>query len=163
VTAKHDRPPKKLDAERTPEEIAKAESIDMRCLSLCIGMLERVNGVCTFFSLLHWVCSLRRIKYPQTFEENSTLNGILRDLILPAVNSKEMAMREKGLVSLGLCCLITRVQPVLAVSRNGNPWSHSVSAYGAQLVPTLHEGNAIIPGSPQDSHSTSCVRHPHGT
>ena len=32
--------------EKTPEQQARADEIDMRCLSLCIGMLERVNGVC---------------------------------------------------------------------------------------------------------------------
>ena len=45
----------------------------------------------------------------QTFEENSTLEGILADLIIPAVKRKELALREKGLVSLGLCCLIAKV------------------------------------------------------
>ncbi|KAF7968330.1 hypothetical protein HWV62_30947 [Athelia sp. TMB] len=74
-------------ADMTPEEKARADDIDLRCLSLCIGMLERVNG---------------------TFEENSTLEGILADLIIPSVKRKEVALREKGLVSLGLCCLIAR-------------------------------------------------------
>ena len=36
------KPPKEL----TPEEQARADVLDLRCLSLCIGMLERVNGVC---------------------------------------------------------------------------------------------------------------------
>ena len=45
----------------------------------------------------------------QTFEENSTLEGILGELIVPAVKRKELALREKGLVCLGLCCLIARV------------------------------------------------------
>jgi condensin complex subunit 3 len=36
-------------SEMTPEEKAQADDIDLRCLSLCIGMLERVNGV-GFFS-----------------------------------------------------------------------------------------------------------------
>lgn len=31
--------------EMSPEEKARADDIDLRCLSLCIGMLERVNGV----------------------------------------------------------------------------------------------------------------------
>ncbi|OSD02561.1 hypothetical protein PYCCODRAFT_320509 [Trametes coccinea BRFM310] len=74
-------------AEMTPEEKARADAVDLRCLALCIGMLERVNG---------------------TFEENSTLEGILGELIIPAVKRREMALREKGLVSLGLCCLIAR-------------------------------------------------------
>ncbi|EGO03950.1 hypothetical protein SERLA73DRAFT_165497 [Serpula lacrymans var. lacrymans S7.3] len=77
----------KTRTEMSTEEQARSDAIDLRCLSLCIGMLERVNG---------------------TFEENSTLEGILGELILPAVKSKELLLREKGLVSLGLCCLIAR-------------------------------------------------------
>jgi condensin complex subunit 3 len=42
VTApKAPKPPKEL----TPEEQARADALDIRCLSLCIGMLERVNSV----------------------------------------------------------------------------------------------------------------------
>ena len=36
------------------------------------------------------------------------MEGILGELIIPAVQSKELALRERGLVSLGLCCLIAR-------------------------------------------------------
>ncbi|KAJ3982195.1 nuclear condensing complex subunit [Lentinula detonsa] len=71
----------------TAEEQQQSDLTDMRCLVLCIGMLERVNG---------------------TFEDNSTLEGVLTDLIIPAVKRKELALREKGLVALGLCCLIAR-------------------------------------------------------
>ncbi|KAF9066728.1 nuclear condensing complex subunit [Rhodocollybia butyracea] len=71
----------------TPEEQQEVDMTDMRCLVLCIGMLERVNG---------------------TFEDNSTLEGVLTDLIVPAVKRKELVLREKGLVALGLCCLIAR-------------------------------------------------------
>lgn len=46
---------------------------------------------------------------PQSFDENSTLEGLLADLIIPAVKRKESAMRERGLISLGLCCLIAKV------------------------------------------------------
>ncbi|KAL6308311.1 nuclear condensing complex subunit [Sparassis latifolia] len=87
ATVKTVRALPKPNAEMSPEERARADIVDLRCLSLCIGMLERVNG---------------------TFEENSTLEGILGELIVPAVKRKELIMREKGLVSLGLCCLIAR-------------------------------------------------------
>ncbi|KAL1732156.1 nuclear condensing complex subunit [Schizophyllum commune] len=73
--------------EMTAEERMQADVTDMRCLILCIGMLERING---------------------SFEDNSTLEGILADLIIPAVKRKELVMREKGLVALGLCCLIAK-------------------------------------------------------
>ncbi|KAL4248656.1 CND3 (condensin subunit 3) family protein [Abortiporus biennis] len=75
------------EGELSEEEKKRRDEIDVRCLDLCIGMLERVNG---------------------TFEENSTLEGILGELIIPAVKRKELVLREKGLVSLGLCCLIAR-------------------------------------------------------
>ncbi|KAG1834854.1 nuclear condensing complex subunit [Suillus variegatus] len=77
----------KPSEDMSSEERARMDAIDLRCLSLCIGMLERVNG---------------------TFEENSTLEGILGELIIPAVKRKELVLREKGLICLGLCCLIAR-------------------------------------------------------
>ena len=49
------------------------------------------------------------IQSDKSFEDNSTLEGVLADLIIPSVKRKELAMREKGLVSLGLCCLIAKV------------------------------------------------------
>ena len=91
------------------EERARADAMDLRCLSLCIGMLERVNGVRP-----HSYCHLKQhLTFLQTFEENSTLEGILGELIIPAVKRKEANLREKGLISLGLCCLIARVRSVL--------------------------------------------------
>ncbi|KIY53262.1 hypothetical protein FISHEDRAFT_33685 [Fistulina hepatica ATCC 64428] len=77
----------KTREDMSPAERARADATDMRCLALCIGMLERVHG---------------------TFEDNSTLEGVLADLIVPAVKRKESVMREKGLIALGLCCLIAR-------------------------------------------------------
>ncbi|KAG5641543.1 hypothetical protein DXG03_004802 [Asterophora parasitica] len=73
------RPPrtnKKPPTEQIPEEKAHSDFIDLRSLSLCIGMLERVNS---------------------TLEENSTLDGILKELIVPSVKRKEPVFREKGL------------------------------------------------------------------
>ncbi|KAH9930810.1 nuclear condensing complex subunit [Amylocystis lapponica] len=66
---------------------ARADAVDMRCLGLCVAMLTRVDG---------------------SFDENSTLEGVLADLVLPAVKRKEVALRERGLVCLGLCCLIAK-------------------------------------------------------
>ncbi|GLB42418.1 putative nuclear condensing complex subunits, C-term domain [Lyophyllum shimeji] len=83
------RPPrtKKPVEELTPEERKRADGMDLRCLSLCIGMLERVNG---------------------TLEDNLTLEGILKELILPSVRRKEVVFREQGLLALGLCCSIAK-------------------------------------------------------
>ncbi|KAG5353772.1 hypothetical protein C0989_002555 [Termitomyces sp. Mn162] len=73
--------------EQTAEEKARADATDYKCLLLCIGMLERVDG---------------------TLDENSTLAGILDELIIPSVKRKEYIFREKGLISMGLCCLIAK-------------------------------------------------------
>ncbi|KAJ6523478.1 nuclear condensing complex subunit [Mycena vulgaris] len=73
--------------EMSSAEAAHADLTDMRCLALCVSMLERVHGI---------------------FEDNSTLEGILADLIIPAVRRKELGIREPGLVGLGLCCLIAK-------------------------------------------------------
>jgi hypothetical protein len=47
MTVKPTRALPKPVVEMSAEEKRKADEIDLRCLSLCIGMLERVNGVCT--------------------------------------------------------------------------------------------------------------------
>lgn len=99
--------PRKLPTEMNEEERRKAEAIDIRCLDLCRGMLERVNSVrrialVAILQLAH--------TFIQSFEENSTLEGILGELIIPAVRNHEVALRERGLICLGLCCLIARVQ-----------------------------------------------------
>ncbi|ORY20755.1 nuclear condensing complex subunit [Naematelia encephala] len=69
-----------------PEERMKAALIDLRCLLICISLLERVNS---------------------TLQDNSMFHGLLPDLIIPAVRNKdEPALRDQGLVCLGLCCMI---------------------------------------------------------
>ena len=95
----------KTHAEMTAVERERADAMDVRCLDLCIGMLERVNGVSLYLSVTFY---LPIASSTQTFEENSTLEGILGELIVPAVKRKELILREKGLVCLGLCCLIAR-------------------------------------------------------
>ncbi|KAJ9110074.1 hypothetical protein QFC19_001745 [Naganishia cerealis] len=70
----------------SPEDAMMAVLIDSRCLSICISLLERVNG---------------------TLQENSVFHGLLPDLIIPAVKNKyEPYLRMQGLVCLGLCSMI---------------------------------------------------------
>ncbi|KAH7096918.1 nuclear condensing complex subunit [Auriculariales sp. MPI-PUGE-AT-0066] len=78
---------RKKQEEMSPEEQEHRLNLELRCLTLVIGMLERVNG---------------------SFEENSTLEGVLQDLIIPSVRSKHADLRERGLIALGLCCLIAK-------------------------------------------------------
>lgn len=71
--------------ELTEEEFAHNAEIDLRSLAVVIGMLERVNT---------------------TLVENSALGGLLPDLVVPSVRSKEALVRERGLHALGLVCLL---------------------------------------------------------
>ena len=92
----------------TAEEKEQADLIDLRCLCMCIAVLERAHSVsflCHFLSVNMFLCLI----VDQSFEDNSTLEGILADLIIPSVKRKELLLRERGLVSLGLCCLIAKV------------------------------------------------------
>jgi hypothetical protein len=44
----------------TPGERERADAMDVRCLDLCIGMLERVNGVSNL-CLLFILCQLTNL------------------------------------------------------------------------------------------------------
>ncbi|KAH9887359.1 nuclear condensing complex subunit, partial [Cubamyces lactineus] len=124
--------PKPIE-EMSPEEKARADAVDLRCLALCIGMLERVNG---------------------TFEENSTLEGILGELIVPAVKRREMALREKGLISLGLCCLIARRMALSSFQLFLSQVQSAPEVLKIRVLQIIfdilmvHEGAFLGPGSP---------------
>ncbi|CAE6447886.1 unnamed protein product [Rhizoctonia solani] len=76
---------KPAEPELSEEDLAHKLAIDLRCVTLCVGMLERVNS---------------------TLQENSALHGLVPELIIPSIQSKHAQLREKGLICLGLCCLI---------------------------------------------------------
>lgn len=68
------------------EAAVVAVNIDLRCLFICISLLERVNT---------------------PLQENSVFLGLLPDLIVPAVRNTEVPeLRAQGLVCLGLCSMI---------------------------------------------------------
>ncbi|KAG8729180.1 hypothetical protein FRC12_021206 [Ceratobasidium sp. 428] len=73
--------------ELSEEEIEHRLAIDLRCITLCVGMLERVNS---------------------TLQENSALHGLVPQLIIPSIRGKNAELRERGLMCLGLCCLIDK-------------------------------------------------------
>ncbi|KAI0073109.1 ARM repeat-containing protein [Panus rudis PR-1116 ss-1] len=144
ATIKTVRPAAKPVAERTPEEQARADAMDLRCLSLCIGMLERVNG---------------------TFEENSTLEGILGELIIPAVKRKELALREKGLVSLGLCCLIARRMALNSFQLFLSQVQSAPEILKLRVLQIIfdilmiHEGHFLGPGNPNGDRIIEFLLH----
>ncbi|CAE6447053.1 unnamed protein product [Rhizoctonia solani] len=78
---------KPAEPELSEEDLAHKLAINLRCVTLCVGMLERVNS---------------------TLQENSALHGLVPELIIPSIQSKHPQLREKGLICLGLCCLIDK-------------------------------------------------------
>ena len=91
-----------LSGDTTPKNSAKTEIYDeekafneilvnLKCLHIAQCMLQNVE------------CSL---------EQNAHLVTMLNNLVVPAVRSQEAPIRERGLLCLGLCCLLDRVSDV---------------------------------------------------
>lgn len=77
------------DVEMIDEEKAIREiMVNMKCLHIAQCMLQNVQ------------CDL---------EQNMHLVTMLNNLVVPAVRSQEAPIRERGLVCLGLCCLLGKV------------------------------------------------------
>jgi condensin complex subunit 3 len=75
----------------------------------------------------------RHLHKSQTFEENSTLEGILGELIIPCVKQKEVVLREKGLTGLGLCCLIAKVCPMIIGTKSRSLYLQRMALNSFQL------------------------------
>lgn len=72
------------EAEKAVREIM----VNMKCLHIALCMLQNVQG---------------------DLEENVHLVTMLNNLVVPAVRSQEAPIRERGLLCLGLCCLLGKV------------------------------------------------------
>ncbi|KAI9633507.1 nuclear condensing complex subunits, C-term domain-containing protein [Dioszegia hungarica] len=76
----------RFDVITDPEEKMKAALVDLRCLVICIAMLERINS---------------------NLVDNAVLTGLMHELVIPAVeNKEEPALRDQGVICLGLIGLI---------------------------------------------------------
>ncbi|GAB7347036.1 hypothetical protein MBLNU459_g3180t1 [Dothideomycetes sp. NU459] len=73
------------DEEMDEEKAIKEIMVNMKCLHIAQCMLQNVQ------------CDL---------EQNMHLVTMLNNLVVPAVRSQEAPIRERGLVCLGLCCLL---------------------------------------------------------
>ena len=80
---------KSTGGEEEDEEKAIREiMINMKCLHIAQCMLQNVDG---------------------NLQQNMSLVTMLNNLVVPAVRSHEAPIRERGLVCLGLCCLLDRI------------------------------------------------------
>lgn len=83
------------EEQNDPQQVAEQSKIDARRLIIVSGMLERISG---------------------GMQENTAMHGLVSQLIAPAVKSKDDLVRERGLKSLALCCIL---DPKLALSTFG--------------------------------------------
>ncbi|KAF2153187.1 ARM repeat-containing protein [Myriangium duriaei CBS 260.36] len=74
-----------MDDEVDEDKAIREIMVNMKCLHIAQCMLQNVQ------------CDL---------EENAHLVTMLNNLVVPAVRSQEAPIRERGLVCLGLCCLL---------------------------------------------------------
>lgn len=77
--------PKAPQPSPSPEQAAQQATIDAQRLSIMAGMLERINGA---------------------VQEMTAMHGLISQLIVPSVRSKDEIVRNRGFKCLGLCCLL---------------------------------------------------------
>lgn len=82
-------------AEMTEEQAIKEIMVNMKCLHIAQCMLQNVES---------------------NLEDNVHLVTMLNNLVVPAVRSQEAPIRERGLLCLGLCCLIDKVSDLLVTA-----------------------------------------------
>ncbi|GAA5925051.1 condensin subunit YCG1 [Sporobolomyces koalae] len=70
-----------------PDQVERRKELDLRCLTVVKALLERVMSA---------------------LQENSMLHGLVAELIVPAVKTKDFEVRAQGLICLGLCCLLDK-------------------------------------------------------
>ncbi|GAA5979389.1 hypothetical protein JCM10908_002905 [Rhodotorula pacifica] len=78
---------RRKSAVQTPQQAARRKDLDLRCLFVVKALLERVMSA---------------------LQENSMLHGLVAELIVPAVKTKDYDVRAQGLICLGLCCLLDK-------------------------------------------------------
>ncbi len=76
------------DEEEDEEKAIKEIMINMKCLHIAQCMLQNIEG---------------------NLQQNVHLVTMLNNLVVPAVRSHEAPIRERGLLCLGLCCLLDKV------------------------------------------------------
>ena len=76
------------NAEEDEARAVKEIMINMKCLHIAQCMLQNIEGI---------------------LQQNVHLVTMLNNLVVPAVRSHEAPIRERGLLCLGLCCLLDKV------------------------------------------------------
>jgi len=81
-------PTRQVSDENEEEKAIREIMVNMKCLHIAQCMLQNVDS---------------------SLEQNAHLVTMLNNLVIPAVRSQEALIRERGLLCLGLCCLLDQV------------------------------------------------------
>ena len=92
IASKPEKPLLKANPEEDEEKAIKEIMVNMKCLHIAQCMLQNVG---------------------ENLQENVHLVTMLNNLVVPAVRSHEAPIRERGLLCLGLCCLLDKVCKIL--------------------------------------------------
>ena len=102
------------NGEQDEQKAIKEIMVNLKCLHIAQCMLQNVGD---------------------NLQENVHLVTMLNNLVVPAVRSHEAPIRERGLLCLGLCCLLDKVRSLIHVmksllirtedSRRGEPYTLS--------------------------------------
>ena len=131
------------DEEEADEDKAIREiMVNMKCLHIAQCMLQNVQ------------CDL---------EENVHLVTMLNNLVVPAVRSQEAPIRERGLVCLGLCCVLGKVSRMFISTGVQRSAANMIVEFGRRephAVPALlPQGSCSSANNCDPDHH----RHPHHT
>ena len=88
------------DEEQSESRVVREIMVNMKCLHIAQCMLQNVEG---------------------HLQSNVHLVTMLNNLVVPAVRSHDAPIRERGLLCLGLCCLLDRVSKLIAVPQSTEP------------------------------------------
>jgi condensin complex subunit 3 len=116
--------PDGADEEEDEEKAIKEIMINMQCLRIAQCMLENIEG---------------------NLQQNVHLVTMLNNLVVPAVRSHEAPIRERGLLCLGLCCLLDKT----LAEENLSLFLHCFNkGHDALQVTSLHVLSDILTAHP---------------
>lgn len=123
--------PDEAEEEQDEAKAIKEIMVNMKCLHIAQCMLENIEG---------------------NLQQNVHLVTMLNNLVVPAVRSHEAPIRERGLLCLGLCCLLDKT----LAEENLSLFLHCFNkGHDALQVTSLHILSDIL-----TAHSTLLVQPP---
>ncbi|WFD18733.1 chromosome condensation complex Condensin, subunit G [Malassezia caprae] len=109
---------RRVDKDASPAQAADLAALDARRLLIVRAMLERMTG---------------------TLQDETTLEGLIQELIVPTVQSKDAALREQGLVCLGLCSLLDKKTALITFPLLLNQIQRASGTIQARCVESLFD------------------------